>query len=231
MHFHRISLALIALLASFGLAVLFVRPIAAAELDAAEYGYSISNYDESLLHMRRNLDRFWGDPYMTPGNENKWFTAPGISWLNEAGGTATACGNMEAAEADRRAFFYCRLDKVIYVDYSQMRALQTEWGYDGVLAMLAHEYGHHLQNLLGRWDSDTRTKELQADCLSGTALRWFDTWLPLLDRAELGRLAYSTGGGSLENLQSHGSGEQRQRWWLYGWDQPGQFACLSATYY
>lgn len=200
---------------------------------ASSYGYVVTDYDADLLLARQNLDKFWGDPGRAPGAENPWYTAPGFSWLNEAGGTATPCGNLEPAEAEREAFFYCPVNKAIYVDYSRLRQLHASWGYDGVLAMLAHEYGHHLQNLRRVNLPTTRQEELQADCLAGTALRWFTTGMPNLNRAELGRLAFSTGGGD------HGTGAERQRWWLYGWDNysyssttlADQFACFRATYY
>jgi Putative neutral zinc metallopeptidase len=153
-----------------------------------------------------------------------------MSWLNEAGGTGTPCGNMEAAQADRAAFCYCPANKVIYYDYSRLRELHAARGYDGILAMLAHEYGHHVQNLLGERHATVALDEWEADCYSGTALRWFQmTGMPRLSRAGLSDLAYSTGGGD------HGSGEDRRSFWQYGWDklqwaqQSGQstdqFAC------
>jgi len=95
-------------------------------------------------------------------------------------GVNTACGAADSGVGP----FYCPLDKLVYIDLSFYDELATRFGAKGQFAqpyVLAHEYGHHLQNLLGTSDQVRRQQErdpnnanelsvrleLQADCLAG----------------------------------------------------------------
>lgn len=94
-----------------------------------------------------------------------------------SGQVNTGCGMASAAVGP----FYCPADHVIYIDTSFYQELTTRFGADGGnLAkeyVIAHEYGHHIQNLEGRMDridhsqtgpgSDSVRLELQADCYAG----------------------------------------------------------------
>jgi predicted metalloprotease len=92
----------------------------------------------------------------------------------------TACGNADSGVGP----FYCPLDKQVYIDLTFYEELATRFGAKGQFAqpyVLAHEYGHHLQNLLGTSEQVRRQQErdpnnanalsvrleLQADCLAG----------------------------------------------------------------
>jgi predicted metalloprotease len=82
---------------------------------------------------------------------------------------ASACGSASAAVGP----FYCPLDKKVYIDLMFYNQLRDRFGAPGDFAqayVIAHEVGHHVQNLsglLGRGEVHQIETELQADCLAG----------------------------------------------------------------
>jgi predicted metalloprotease len=86
---------------------------------------------------------------------------------------SSACGTASSAVGP----FYCPLDKRVYIDLSFYDELRRRFGAAGDFAqayVIAHEIGHHVQNLrgkLGRGEVDSIATELQADCLAGAWAR------------------------------------------------------------
>jgi predicted metalloprotease len=142
--------------------------------------------------------------------------------------------------------FYCPLDRKIYVDLDFYRVLKDRFGAPGDFAqayVVAHEVGHHVQTLLGISDkvqslkqrSDERQAnaiqvrmELQADCLAGV---WASINDQLSNRLQPGdieeglRAAAAIGDDTLQRRSqgyvvresfTHGSSEQRVRWFKRG---------------
>jgi uncharacterized protein len=91
------------------------------------------------------------------------------------GGTRSACGTATTAVGP----FYCPLDHKVYIDLSFYDELRSRFGAPGDFAeayVIAHELGHHLQNLRGRLNKSSAgveqiPVELQADCLAGAWAR------------------------------------------------------------
>ena len=98
----------------------------------------------------------------------------------ESGLVPSACGNVPASAGP----FYCPLDETIYLNFVFFNDLQTRYGASGDFAqayVIAHEMGHHVQNLLGTSDEVRQQQqaspgqanrlsvalELQADCYAG----------------------------------------------------------------
>jgi predicted metalloprotease len=150
-----------------------------------------------------------------------------------AEGVATGgCGNATSAVGP----FYCPRDKKLYIDPSFYDVMETRLKAPGDFAqayVIAHEVGHHVQNLIGSTsvkksgESDNQTSvrvELQADCLAGV---WGHTARASLeitdeDLKEAVTAAHAIGddalGHSNQDDYTHGTSAQRIRWFRRGFE-------------
>jgi len=161
-------------------------------------------------------------------------------------GVDSACGFQDAAVGP----FYCPGDSHAYVDLDFLDDLQKKLGAQGEFAsgyVIAHEVGHHVQNLLGdskraRGDKDKGPTgasvrlELQADCYAGVWASWVKKkgLLEVGDVQQALDAANAIGDDTLQRRAgkrvtpesfSHGSGEQRVRWFSRGMDSGDPRAC------
>jgi predicted metalloprotease len=164
------------------------------------------------------------------------------------GGIQTGCGAASSATGP----FYCPADRFVYIDLGFFDQLQSQLGArGGPLAeayILAHEYGHHVQNLTGvlrSADRDTGPQggqvrvELQADCYAGLWVgNALDTgFVEDLTRQDVAdaldaaasvgddRIQERTQGRVIPESWSHGSAEQRQSWFVRGIEGSGPQSC------
>jgi predicted metalloprotease len=183
---------------------------------------------------------------------NKFFggqyQAPTMVWFTEA--TPTACGTGQAAMGP----FYCPPDRKVYLDFSFFTDLAQRFGAPGDFAqayVIAHEVGHHVQNLQGTADKVRRAQEqvggaqanqlsvmmeLQADCYAGV---WAHDAAPRLniDRGDVeeglvaanaigdDRLQRQAQGRVVPDSFTHGTSEQRKRWLLAGMESGDPRRC------
>lgn len=172
-----------------------------------------------------------------------------------SGRVNSACGTASAAVGP----FYCPGDQQVYLDLSFFQDLSSRYGAPGDFAqayVIAHEVGHHVQTLLGISDKvqqagQGRSKaevnalsvrqELQADCFAGVWGHHAKTERQLLDEGDLDealtaataigddRLQKQAGGQVVPDSFTHGSSEQRVRWFRKGFETGDVKACDTFT--
>ena len=167
------------------------------------------------------------------------------------GATPTACGTGQAAMGP----FYCPADQKVYIDLGFYETLQSRLGAPGDFAqayVIAHEVGHHVQNLLGisakvdqmrgrvsqaEYNRLSVRLELQADCFAGVWAHHAQNARQILEQgdveeamnaaAQIGddALQRSSGGAVVPESFTHGTSAQRQRWFHTGMQQGSLKAC------
>lgn len=156
----------------------------------------------------------------------------------------SACGSASAAMGP----FYCPADQKAYIDLSFYEDLRSRYGAPGDFAqayVIAHEIGHHVQNLLGTSGKVHQLKqkvsktqanqlsvrlELQADCYAGLWGHYAHNTRNLLDSGDLqeaitaaaaigdDRLQQQSRGKVVPDSFTHGSSAQRMRWFKIGFE-------------
>jgi predicted metalloprotease len=167
------------------------------------------------------------------------------------GAVDSGCGYAQAAVGP----FYCPADQKLYIDLGFFDQLDAQLGARGDFArayVVAHEVGHHVQNLLGistrvhemqqRVDEVEANQysvrlELQADCYAGVWAERADKYAGILEPGDIeeamnaasavgdDRLQRSAGRAVVPDSFTHGSSEQRQRWFQQGFRTGSVEAC------
>ncbi|USQ74904.1 KPN_02809 family neutral zinc metallopeptidase [Ornithinimicrobium cryptoxanthini] len=204
------------------------------------------NLDCRVVGTVNSVQAFW---------ESAWSQYEPAQTVIFSGTVQTGCG----AANSQVGPFYCPLDQGIYIDVSffdQLDQMGADGGSLSQMYVVAHEYGHHVQNLngvLGRAQQDPQGPEsgavrveLQADCYAGV-------WVAHADGTRLGQedaailepvtqdqirsalsAAEAVGDDRIqEQMQgrvtpenwTHGSSEQRQKWFLTGYETGDPNAC------
>lgn len=193
-----------------------------------------------------SLERFWGSTLPEQGGPD--LTPAQI--ITFSGGVDTGCGQATSQVGP----FYCPADQQIYLDTTFFSdVLEGQLGGQGgdfvEPYVLGHEYGHHIQNLLGTMGqvrtqqgpkSDAVRLELQADCYAGMWTRDAsdgDGILQDLDQGDIDealdsaktvgddRIQQKSGQGVDPEGWTHGSSEQRMRWFTVGLTEGTLQAC------
>ena len=158
-----------------------------------------------------------------------------------SGAVESACGFARAAMGP----FYCPSDEKVYLDMSFFQDLRDRFQSPGDFAqayVVAHEIGHHVQNLFGTTDQVERSSsngasvrlELQADCLAGV---WASHNRDILDPGDIDealnaasmigddRLQMQTRGYVVPESFTHGTSQQRAKWFNTGFEQGRVSGC------
>jgi len=193
-----------------------------------------------------DTEETWGQIFSTAG---RTYEQPKLVLFS--GAVESACGFAQAAVGP----FYCPGDHKVYIDLSFYHDLQNRFGAPGDFAqayVVAHEVGHHVQTLLGISERTMAARqraseaqanalsvrqELQADCFAGIWAHNADRSRQLLERGDIeeGLNAASAIGDDRLQKQSrgyvapesftHGSSEQRVRWFKRGFESGDVNSC------
>lgn len=188
----------------------------------------------------------WGAYFQRNGQQ---YAAPRLTVFR--GSLPTACGTGESAMGP----FYCPADRKVYIDLGFYDTLRDRLGAPGDFAqayVIAHEVGHHLQNLMGTTEKLDQARgrvperemnamsvklELQADCYAGVWTQLSQRskgWLEQGDVEEALNAAAQIGDDTLQKRSrgtvvpesfTHGSSAQRVRWFKRGLEAGDLKAC------
>ena len=188
----------------------------------------------------------WNEAFRASG---KQYQEPKLVLFS--GVTPTACGTGQSAMGP----FYCPGDQKVYIDLVFFRELKERFKAPGEFAqayVIAHEVGHHVQNLLGIAEKVHSTQqrvgkaeanalsvrmELQADCLAGVWGKRTDTMKNVLEPGDLeaaltaasaigdDRLQQQSQGQIVPESFTHGSSAQRVRWFKMGFESGDMNQC------
>jgi uncharacterized protein len=179
----------------------------------------------------------WGEIFKQNGLE---YRQPKLVLFS--GNIESACGYAAAATGP----FYCPSDEKVYIDLDFLEKLQDQLGAQGDFAaayIIAHEVGHHVQNLLGTLDKANEEKrglseaeankisvrvELQADFLAGIWAHYAQQMKNILEEGDIqeamnaaeavgdDRLQKQSQGYVVPDSFTHGTSKQREAWFMKG---------------
>ena len=202
-----------------------------------------SDTDEQLAYVVDNIQDYWSKTFSASGRDYP----ETVLVLFEAG-TDSPCGPASSATGP----FYCPADQKVYLDLGFFDELKARFGAEGgdfaMAYVVGHEFGHHIQTVLGisdrvqqisQQDPSQRNplsvrQELQADCFAGTWANSATSDLEAGDIEEALSAAAAVGDDRIQQATSgrvdpegwtHGSAEQRTAWFTKGYESGNPEGC------
>jgi predicted metalloprotease len=203
-----------------------------------EAGAPSDEAGQFVAHVLGDTEETWAAIFSEAGRQ---YSPPRLALFDD--GINTGCGTATSAAGP----FYCPPDQWVYIDLAFFRQLETEFAAEGDFAkayVIAHEVGHHVQNLLGTAEKVQAARErsseaesnalsvkmeLQADCYAGIWAHHADSTRQVVEAGDIDEAliaASSVGDDTIQkrlqghvNQESftHGSGAERQQWFRKGY--------------
>jgi uncharacterized protein len=223
---------------------------AGGALEDCRTGADVETNEECrFVAFENSIQGYWSEEFERAGSR---YTPALFTTFTD--GVRTGCGQASSQVGP----FYCPADAGVYLDLGFFRVLESQLGAQGgdfaEAYVLAHEFGHHVQNLTGQMervrtregaDSDAVRLELQADCYAGVWAHHATTTSadgaePIIteiteadvaegiDAAEVigdDYIQERFGGSVTPETWTHGSSEQRRRWFLAGMEEGSPERC------
>ncbi|NII87143.1 KPN_02809 family neutral zinc metallopeptidase [Corynebacterium glutamicum] len=211
--------------------------VGAGNFDHCQTGEDANNYDDCRLYYTSfSVNELWAE--LLPAQAGIQYTEPTLAIFE--GSTQSGCGFASASTGP----FYCPSDQDAYFDLSffeQMRQFGAENAPLAQMYIVAHEYGHHIQNLEGTLglsnyndpgaDSNAVKIELQADCYAGIwanhADKGADALLEPITESELDSALTAASAVGDDNIQERSGGDVNPESWTHGSSQQRKDAFLA----
>jgi hypothetical protein len=245
------SLLVVGVIGYFGLRFLGIDVLnLTAPVQQATVEQSVSAQDQELVDfvsvVLANTEDTWAILFQQMGRE---YQKPKLVLFRDA--VSSACGFAQSAMGP----FYCPGDNKLYIDLAFYQEMKTKLGAPGDFAqayVIAHEVGHHVQNLLGiaakvnqlQQGKDQAAanrlsvlQELQADCFAGIWGHYADKNFRMIEDGDLEEALNAASAIGDDNLQqrangrirpeafTHGTSRQRMEWFKRGMETGDVKAC------
>jgi hypothetical protein len=214
-------------------------------LEECQSGEDANQRDDCrIVGVVNSVQSFWSGTFE---RSNRQYRPAKTIFFTDA--TQTGCGHASSQVGP----FYCPRDLQVYIDLGFFEELRSRFGANGgpfaQAYVIAHEYGHHVQNLLGTLEraqsretgpeSPAVRTELQADCYAGVwaANAVATGFIEELTQADINdgldaaaavgddRIQEASQGQVNPERWTHGSSEQRRRWFSRGYENGKPAAC------
>jgi predicted metalloprotease len=194
----------------------------------ASAALALAQYTAYQHQITAEVDSWWTSALHRAGLS---YSGPHLVVAAAGKKASSSCGRKVASPTDdKNAYpaFYCRGDRTVYLSAGWLyRSIYSNFHRGGVAAIVAHEYGHHVQHSIGIADPKVSRQELQADCLAGVWMRSAVASGELNegDVKDGRRALRALGDTKMSSKLHHGTPAERTSWFDRGYASGDAYTC------